>query len=155
MCIRDRVHDSRAWFLHWALGGTREPWNSYWRERMVYFGSECNKELSLFSIAGGVVGAAVIVGGVVLVSKQKGWVGKLAMAGALSRFDVVDLRNGLPLPMLANAAELQAPTTHIGERVAQQRTAINALRLQQAQQAIESRWEAFLAQTREQVDADN
>jgi hypothetical protein len=99
------VHDSRAWFLHWALNGTREPWNSYFRERMVYFGSECNKELSLFSVAGGIVGAALIVGGVALIKKQKGWAGKLAMAGALSRFDIVDLRNGLPLPMLANAAD--------------------------------------------------
>ncbi|MDF3934972.1 T6SS phospholipase effector Tle1-like catalytic domain-containing protein [Pseudomonas citronellolis] len=149
----DQVHDSRAWFLHWALKGTREPWNSYFRERMVYFGSESNKELSLLSVAGGIVGAALIVGGVALVRKQQGWAGKLAMAGALSQFDIIDLRNGMPLPMLANAAELQAPTTHVGERVAQQRTAINALRLQQAQQAIDARWEAFLAQAQEQIDA--
>ncbi|MBZ9666318.1 DUF2235 domain-containing protein [Pseudomonas sp. LMG 31766] len=150
----DQVHDSRAWFLHWALKGTREPWNSYFRERMVYFGSESNKELSLLSVAGGIVGAAMIVGGVVLIKKQKGWAGKLAMAGALSRFNIIDLRNGLPLPMLANAAELQAPTTHVGELVAQQRTAITALRLQQAQQAIDARWEAFLSQAKEQVDAE-
>ena len=149
----DQVHDSRAWFLHWALKGTREPWNSYFRERKIYFGSECNKKLSLFSIAGGIVGAALIVGGVRLIRKQKGLAGKLAMAGALSQFDIIDLRNGLPLPMLANAAQLQAPTTHVGELAAQQRTAINALRLQQAQQAIDARWEAFLAQAREQVDA--
>ncbi|SDJ38923.1 Uncharacterized alpha/beta hydrolase domain [Pseudomonas delhiensis] len=148
----DQVHDSRAWFLHWALKGTREPWNSYFRERMVYFGTECNKELSLFSVAGGIVGAALIVGGVVLVKKQKGWAGKLAMAGALSQFDILDLRNGLPLPMLANAADLQAPTRHVGELVAQQRQAINALRLAQAQQAIDTRWEAFLAQAQEQLD---
>ncbi len=149
----DQVHDSRAWFLHYALGGTREPWNSYFRERMVYFGKECNKELSLLGVAGGIVGAAMIVGGVVLIKKQKGWAGKLAMAGALSQFDIIDLRNGLPLPMLANAAKLQAPTTHVGELVAQQTQAINALRLQQAQQAIDARWEAFLAQAKEQVDA--
>ncbi|MDF3934268.1 T6SS phospholipase effector Tle1-like catalytic domain-containing protein [Pseudomonas citronellolis] len=149
----DQVHDSRAWFLHYALKGTREPWNSYFRERMVFFGKECNKELSLLSVAGGIVGAALIVGSVALVRKQQGWAGKLAMAGALSRFDILDLRNGLPLPMLANAAELQAPTTHVGELVAQQRTAINALRLHQAQQSIDARWESFLAQAQEQIDA--
>jgi hypothetical protein len=149
----DQVHDSRAWFLHWALKGTREPWNGYFRERMVYFGKECNKELSLLSVAGGVVGAALIVGGVVLIKKQKGWAGKLAMAGALSQFDILDLRNGLPLPMLANAAELQAPTTHVGDLVAQQRTAISTLRLQQAQQAIDTRWESFLAQAQEKASA--
>jgi hypothetical protein len=131
----DQVHDSRAWFLH-AKFGTREMWNGYFRERMVYFGSECNKELSLFSVAGGVVGAALIVGGVVLVRKQKGLAGKLAVAGALSQFDIVDLRNGLPLPMLPNAAELQAPTRQVGELVAQQRTAIRAQRLKQAQENI-------------------
>ncbi|MDH0292895.1 DUF2235 domain-containing protein [Pseudomonas sp. GD04087] len=148
----DQVHDSRAWFLH-AKFGTREPWNSYFRERMVFFGSECNKPFSLFSVAGGIVGAAMIVGGVMLIKKQKGWAGKLAMAGALSQFDIIDLRNGLPLPMLANAADLQAPTTHVGALVAQQTEAIGALRLQQAQQAIDAHWETFVAQAREQLDA--
>lgn len=148
----DQVHDSRAWFLHWTLKGTREPWNGYFRERMVYFGSECNKEMSVFSVAGGIVGAAMIVGGVVLIKKQKGWAGKLAMAGALSQFDIIDLHNGLPLPMLPNAAELQAPTTQVGQRVAQQRTAIRALRLHQAQQAIDAHWEAYLAQAQESLD---
>ncbi|MCO6060474.1 DUF2235 domain-containing protein [Pseudomonas sp. MOB-449] len=149
----DQVHDSRAWFLHWALKGTREPWSGYFRERMVYFGKDCNKEISLFSVAGGIVGAVLIVGGVVLIRKQKGLVGKLAVAGALSQFDLLDLRSGLPLPMLPNAAELQAPTRHVGNLVALQRQAINALRLTQAQQAIDARWEDFLAQAQEQLDA--
>ncbi|WP_456243161.1 T6SS phospholipase effector Tle1-like catalytic domain-containing protein, partial [Yersinia pekkanenii] len=41
----DQVHDSRAWFMHNAFGA-REPWGSYFLERMIYFGDNSNKPLS-------------------------------------------------------------------------------------------------------------
>ncbi|MCY1375124.1 hypothetical protein D9M69_625130 [compost metagenome] len=158
----DQVHDSRAWFLHNALGGSREPWSSYFRERMVYFGEAQNKQLSLLSVAGGIVGAAVITGAVVMVFRQKNLADQLALAGALSQVDVqriaglisvLDKRTGLPLPMLANAAELRAPTDRLGTFAQQQRQAIGALRIAQAQRAIDARWAAHDAQAKEARNA--
>lgn len=43
----DQVHDSRAWFLHAALG-FREPGGSYLRERMVFFGNAHSREVTLY-----------------------------------------------------------------------------------------------------------
>ncbi|NIF25136.1 DUF2235 domain-containing protein [Pantoea sp. Tr-811] len=52
----DQVHDSRAWFLHALLNnrylGTnlavgREPWGSYFNERMVFFGEADRRDLAL------------------------------------------------------------------------------------------------------------
>lgn len=52
----DHVHDSRAWFLHSALNNTyssiqiaagREPWGSYFTERMVFFGNATRRTVAL------------------------------------------------------------------------------------------------------------
>lgn len=52
----DQVHDSRAWFLHAMLNNTylkvgvaagREPWGSYFNERMVFFGEVNRRDLAL------------------------------------------------------------------------------------------------------------
>ncbi|CAM4087245.1 hypothetical protein CCOS865_02392 [Pseudomonas reidholzensis] len=52
----DQVHDSRAWFLHAFLNTTysnktvaagREPWGSYFSERMVFFGEANRRDLGL------------------------------------------------------------------------------------------------------------
>ncbi|MNE09892.1 hypothetical protein D3C80_1025830 [compost metagenome] len=52
----DQVHDSRAWFLHAFLNDTylnvqvaagREPWGSYFNERMVFFGDTDRRALVL------------------------------------------------------------------------------------------------------------
>jgi len=52
----DQVHDSRAWFLHALLNSRylgvslavgREPWGSYFNERMVFFGEADRRELAL------------------------------------------------------------------------------------------------------------
>lgn len=53
----DQVHDSRAWFMHSALG-SRELWGGYFRYRMIYCGDVANKQLQLISVSGQVVGAA-------------------------------------------------------------------------------------------------
>ncbi|WDM61312.1 DUF2235 domain-containing protein [Pseudomonas sp. NEEL19] len=51
----DQVHDSRAWFLHAVLNGRvlgvryapgREPWGSYFNERMVFFGEADRRDLA-------------------------------------------------------------------------------------------------------------
>jgi hypothetical protein len=42
----DHIHDSRAWFMHAALG-TRELWAGYFRYRTIYSGDYANKETSL------------------------------------------------------------------------------------------------------------
>ncbi|MFP5426865.1 MAG: T6SS phospholipase effector Tle1-like catalytic domain-containing protein [Gammaproteobacteria bacterium] len=52
----DQVHDSRAWFLHAllnsrylgvSLAAGREPWGSYFNERMVFFGEADRRDLAL------------------------------------------------------------------------------------------------------------
>ncbi len=52
----DQVHDSRAWFLHAllnnrylgvSLSAGREPWGSYFNERMVFFGESDRRDLAL------------------------------------------------------------------------------------------------------------
>jgi hypothetical protein len=140
----DQIHDSRAWFMH-AILGSREPWNSYFRYRMVYFGSECSKSLSLLSIAGNVVGAATLVGGVVFSFRQKSLGGKLmglaGTAGAMGiQAKALDLLTGEPLPMLPNAEQLTAFTQQVGEVINQQQQWIGEQRLVNAKRLIEARW---------------
>ncbi|WP_049615438.1 T6SS phospholipase effector Tle1-like catalytic domain-containing protein, partial [Yersinia pekkanenii] len=114
----DQVHDSRAWFMHNAFGA-REPWGSYFLERMIYFGDNSNKPLSPLMVAGAVVGAATLVGGVAFIIKQKKIQGKLlglaGMAGAISlEAHAMDILSGKPLPMLPGAELLQAFTLQPG-----------------------------------------
>ncbi|UAK20006.1 DUF2235 domain-containing protein [Kluyvera sp. CRP] len=140
----DQVHDSRAWFMHYALG-TREPWGSYFLYRMIYFGKNCNKSLSPLTIAGDVVGAATLVGGVIFSFKQKGTAAKLAglagTAGLLSlESQAVDYLTGMTIPMLDNADSLKAFTTEPGTVTAQQTESINEKRLTLAKSVIQSGW---------------
>lgn len=140
----DQVHDSRAWFMHYALG-TREPWGSYFLYRMIYFGKNCNKSLSPLTIAGDVVGAATLVGGVIFSFKQKGTSAKLAglagTAGLLSlESQAVDYLTGMTIPMLDNADSLKAFTTEPGTVTAQQTESINEKRLTLAKSVIQSGW---------------
>lgn len=140
----DQVHDSRAWFMHYALG-TREPWGSYFLYRMIYFGKNCNKSLSPLTIAGDVVGAATLVGGVIFSFKQKGTAAKLAglagTAGLLSlESQAVDYLTGMTIPMLDNADSLKAFTTEPGAVTAQQTESINEKRLTLAKSVIQSGW---------------
>ena len=140
----DQVHDSRAWFMHNAFGA-REPWGGYFRYRMVYFGKKSNKPLSPLMIAGAVVGAATVVGGVAFIIRQKKVagmaVGVAGMLGALSlETQAVDILSGKPIPMLPGAELLKAFTTEPGEVVAQQKVAIAEQRLELAKSAIQSGW---------------
>lgn len=140
----DQVHDSRAWFMHNALGA-REPWGSYFLYRMIYFGGRSSKPMSPLMIAGAVVGLATLAGGVGIIIKQKSVKGKLGgLAGTMEAFyletQVIDLLSGKPLPMLPNAALLQAPTMEPGKVVAQQTQLINEQRLALAKSAINSSW---------------
>ena len=140
----DQVHDSRAWFMHYTLGG-REPWGSYFRYRMIYFGNKCSKPLSPLTIAGTVVGAATLVGGVIFSFKQKGTTAKLAglaaTGGLLSlEVEALDLLTRLPVPMNADADTLRAFTSAPGVVVAQQTAAIEDQRLAYAKTIINSTW---------------
>lgn len=147
----DQIHDSRAWFMHNAFGA-REPWGSYFLYRMIYFGGRCSKPMSPLMIAGAVVGAATLAGGVAIIIKQKGAKGKLGgLAGMMGAFyletQAIDLLSGKPLPMLANAALLQAPTLEPGKVVAQQTQRVNEQRLALAKSAINSSWADTLKST--------
>ncbi|AEN62785.1 Protein of unknown function DUF2235 [Enterobacter soli] len=51
----DQVHDSRAWFMHSALGA-REPWGSYFLYRMIYFGEATSKQVKPLAMLGYVAG---------------------------------------------------------------------------------------------------
>ncbi|CNM02363.1 T6SS phospholipase effector Tle1-like catalytic domain-containing protein [Yersinia sp. 2553 StPb PI] len=140
----DQVHDSRAWFLH-ATFGSREPWGGYFRDRMVYFGDNCNKELSLLTIAGNVVGVATLVGGVIFSFKQKKLAGKLSgLAGTASvmalEAKALDLITGEPLPMLPEADLLTAFTQVPGAVASLQKELLGEQQLEQAKTMIASRW---------------
>ncbi|RAU32535.1 DUF2235 domain-containing protein [Enterobacter sp. RIT418] len=51
----DQVHDSRAWFMHSALG-SREPWGGYFLYRMIYFGEATSKQVKPLAMLGYVAG---------------------------------------------------------------------------------------------------
>jgi hypothetical protein len=140
----DQVHDSRAWFMHYALNG-RELWGGYFRYRMIYFGDNCNKSLSPLVIAGNVVGAATLVGGVIFSFKQKGTAAKMAgLAGTAGIFslesEALDFLTGLPVAMSPDAAKLKAFTSEPGVVVAQQTAAVQEQRLALAKSIINSEW---------------
>ncbi len=42
----DHIHDSRAWFMH-SESGIREPFGGYFLSRMIYFGDNWNKSMTL------------------------------------------------------------------------------------------------------------
>lgn len=136
----DQVHDSRAWFMHSALGA-REPWGSYFRYRMVYFGERCSKPISPLMVAGVVVGAATLVGGITFIIKQKkvpqAVLGAAGMLGALTlEVEAIEVLSGQPVPLLPEAAQLQAFTQQPGAVVIQQKEAISDLLLARAKQVI-------------------
>ncbi|HGH4746716.1 TPA: DUF2235 domain-containing protein [Serratia marcescens] len=147
----DQIHDSRAWFMHNAFG-SREPWGSYFLYRMIYFGSRSSKPMTPLMIAGAVVGVATLAAGAAVIIKQKSAKGKLAgLAGTVGAIyletQAIDLLSGKPLPMLLNAAQLQAPTMEPGVIVAQQTQAIGEQRLALAKSLIESGWAEKLKST--------
>ncbi|CAI1909800.1 T6SS phospholipase effector Tle1-like catalytic domain-containing protein [Serratia ficaria] len=140
----DQVHDSRAWFMHAALG-TREMWAGYFRYRMIYFSEKCNKSLSPLVIAGNMVGFATLATGVVLSFKQKSLTGKLAGLAATGavrslQVEVVDKLTGLPLPELPGGEQLRAFTTEPGVVVAQQKAELAQQQLARVQAAISVSW---------------
>jgi len=140
----DQVHDSRAWFMQYTLG-TREPWGSYFLYRMIYFSNKCNKSLSPLTIAGDVVGAATLVGGVIFSFKQKGTTAKLAglagTAGLLTlESEAMDYLTGMAIPMVDNADALKAFTSEPGVVTAQQTEIISEKRLEMAKSIIQSGW---------------
>ncbi|MCS2164183.1 T6SS phospholipase effector Tle1-like catalytic domain-containing protein [Scandinavium manionii] len=147
----DQVHDSRAWFMHNAFG-SREPWGSYFLYRMIYFGSCSSKPMTPLMIAGAVVGVATLAAGTAVIIKQKSAKGKLAgLAGTVGAIyletQAIDLLSGKPLPMLPDAARLQAPTMEPGTVVAQQTQVISDQRLALAKSMIESSWAEKLKAT--------
>ncbi len=140
----DQVHDSRAWFMHAALG-SREMWASYFRHRMIYFADASNKSLSLLTVAGNVVGVATLVGGVVYSFRQPGVSGKLAgLAGTAGMMKMeavaLDRLTGEPLPLLSEAEQLRAFTREPGLLVARQKAAAAEQQLALAKAAIPASW---------------
>ncbi|WP_428944133.1 T6SS phospholipase effector Tle1-like catalytic domain-containing protein [Pantoea sp. FN060301] len=147
----DQVHDSRAWFMHNAFG-SREPWGSYFLYRMIYFGSCSSKPMTPLMIAGAVVGVATLAAGAAVIIKHKSAKGKLeGLAGTVGAVyletQAIDLLSGKPLPMLPDAAQLQAPTMEPGTVVAQQTQVISDRRLALAKSMIESNWAENLKAT--------
>lgn len=140
----DQIHDSRAWFMHNAFG-SREPWGGYFRYRMVYFGDNCNKLLSPLIVAGWVVGAATLAGGVALAIRQKSTAGKLLGAagtfGAVAlEVEAIDILSGKPIPMLPGTELLRPFTQQPGVAVAQQKAIMAEQYLAQQKAAVKSSW---------------
>jgi hypothetical protein len=136
----DQIHDSRAWFMHDALG-SRELWAGYFFYRMIYFGDCSSARLTPMMVAGKLLGVAIVAGTTVygvrlLRGNKRGLEGVLlGGAGALTgiaagltaagvAYEVIDLATGMVVPFLPGAAELLKPTDRIGEVVAQQKRQI-------------------------------
>jgi hypothetical protein len=140
----DQVHDSRAWFMHAALG-SREMWGGYFRYRMIYFSDKCNKSLSPLVIAGDLVGFATLTTGVVLSFRQKSLTGKLAglaATGAVQslQVEVLDRITREPVPELPGGEQLRAFTREPGVVVAQRKALVAEQQLARAQAAIPASW---------------
>ncbi|CAM4003278.1 DUF2235 domain-containing protein [Rahnella bruchi] len=136
----DQIHDSRAWFMHSTLG-TREPWGSYFFYRSIYCGSASNKDQYLFAVAGQLIGAATVVGGVIYSVKRKnlkGIAGGLAgTAGAyMLERTITDAITGAPIPLLDNAAELFKPSKDSGAVIAQTKQQIVDSQHQQSMKSM-------------------
>ena len=140
----DQVHDSRAWFMHAALG-TREMWGGYFRYRMIYFSDKCNKSLSPLVISGDLIGFATLTTGVVLSFKQKSLTGKLAGLAATGavrslQVEVLDRITHEPVPELPGGEQLRAFTREPGVMVAQRKALVAEQQLARAQAAIPVSW---------------
>ncbi|HEJ0329043.1 TPA: DUF2235 domain-containing protein [Serratia marcescens] len=140
----DQVHDSRAWFMHAALG-TREMWGGYFRYRMIYFSDKCNKSLSPLVIAGDLIGFATLSTGVVLSFRQKTLTGKLAGLAATGavrslQVEVLDRITREPLPELPGGEQQRAFTREPGVVVAQRKALAAEQQLARAQAAIPASW---------------
>ncbi|MCP1626809.1 T6SS phospholipase effector Tle1-like catalytic domain-containing protein [Pseudomonas nitroreducens] len=125
----DQVHDSRAWFMHDKLK-SREMWGGYFFYRMVYFGGDSSRRMTLVMAAGKLIGLTMIAGVTVYgIRLMRGNALKAAAAGVTGAaagvllagvtYQVIDKTTGLALPFLPDAAELLKPTDHIGAVAAQ------------------------------------
>ncbi|ERK17333.1 hypothetical protein L579_3734 [Pantoea sp. AS-PWVM4] len=134
----DQVHDSRAWFLHASLG-SREPWGSYFRYRMIYFGDKCSKSLAALVVDGKVPGMVTQDEPVLLRFRVKS---DRDIPPALAVYDVevVDRQSGAPVPLLAESASLRQFTREPGVVVAQQRAINSEQHLAQVKSALQEGW---------------
>jgi hypothetical protein len=142
----DQIHDSRAWFMHEALG-SRELWAGYFFYRMTYFGDENSRDLSPVVVAGRILGVAMLAGATVYGIKRGGALGGIGglaagIGGATIGYQVIDKARGVALPFLPGAVQLLEPTAHIGQVAAQ-------LKLQIAREDYAQRVERTTAMLRE------
>ncbi|MBD0681072.1 T6SS phospholipase effector Tle1-like catalytic domain-containing protein [Pseudomonas sp. PSB11] len=119
----DQIHDSRAWFMHDALG-SREIWAGYFFYRMTYFGNDNSRDLSPVVVAGRILGVAMLAGATVYGIKRGGALGGVGglvagIGGASIGYQVIDKARGVALPFLPEAAQLLKPTAHIGKVAAE------------------------------------
>ena len=119
----DQVHDSRAWFMHDALG-SRELWAGYFFYRMTYFGNKNSRDLSPVVIAGRILGVAMLAGATVYGIKRGGALGAVGglaagIGGATIGYRVIDKARGVALPFLPGAEQILKPTSHIGQVAAE------------------------------------
>ncbi|WP_289997853.1 T6SS phospholipase effector Tle1-like catalytic domain-containing protein [Photorhabdus laumondii] len=140
----NQVHDSRAWFMYSILD-TREPEGGYFRYRIMYFGTECNKPLSPLTIAGNVVGSTTPVGAALLFLKDKK-VGNMLSDAAdkvpVTTWEVTAryLTSGELITLLAGPEYRKAFTHNVGEVTRQQREFLKERRLQMTKDDLKARW---------------
>lgn len=134
----DQVHDSRAWFLHASLD-SREPWGSYFRYRMIYFGDKCSKSLALLVLDGQVPGMVEQDEPVLLSFRVKS---DREILPALAAYDVeiLDRQSGAPVPLLPESASLRQFTREPGVVVAQQRAIHSEQHLARVKSALQEGW---------------
>ncbi|WP_312663845.1 DUF2235 domain-containing protein [Pantoea sp. CTOTU49201] len=127
----DQIHDSRAWFMHSALG-TREPWGGYFFYRSIYYGSQSNKDQYLFSIHQQLIGVPVTNDGASYRVKNNALYYPVSSTGnaevqnilPTTRVDkpvpfwtVIDNATGKAIPLQDGTAQLLNPTREPGTLV--------------------------------------
>lgn len=109
------------------------------------FRDNYNKRLSPLIVAGMVVGAATLAGGVAFAIRQKNirgtLIGVAGTFGAISlEAEAMDILSGKPLPMLPGAELLKAFTTQPGAVTKQLNASMQEQWLEQGRNAIPSSW---------------
>lgn len=119
----DHLHDSRAAFLHHAIG-SREMWSGYLRYRTVFCGSHSNKRLTAVVVAGRINGLALTAQGQYRIGLYDWKTARRGDGPPPPGFQVIDLAVRKVVPFAPEALASLQPTHDIGPLVAQQRHAV-------------------------------
>ncbi|MCK7408010.1 T6SS phospholipase effector Tle1-like catalytic domain-containing protein [Enterobacter roggenkampii] len=133
----DQIHDSRAWFMHSALG-SREPWGSYFIYRMIFFGEATSKQVKPLSMLGYVAGLGYPISThevQFLIELQN--TGQGPSASVEQRISVLDASTGYLLGILQDKTR-QIPCVHYPAAILAECQKAEEMAFEQKRAAIQS-----------------